>query len=95
LGLFPNYRFAWEGLGNVQYYLSQKAYALNSWKRLQEIMGNNSMAINLTFAGNAEQSLILWLSKAESESLSYTSNPSVLAQVRMFLNKKKEALDLL
>jgi hypothetical protein len=58
-------------------------------------MGNNSMAINLTFAGNAEQSLILWLSKAESESLSYTSNPSVLAQVRMFLNKKKEALDLL
>ena len=53
------------------------------------------MAINLTFAGNAEQSLILWLSKAESESLSYTSNPSVLAQVRMFLNKKKEALDLL
>ncbi len=95
LELFPNYGFAWEGLGYVQYYIGQKEEALNSWKRLQEILGNDSMAINFTYAGNVEQSFRLWLSKANSEPLSYTSNPTVLAQVHMFLNEKKEALDWL
>lgn len=93
LELFPNYGFAWEGLGYVQYYMGQKEEAINSWKKLQEIMGNGSMAINFTFAGNAEQSFRLWLSQAKSKPLSYTSNPTVLAQVHMFLNEKKEALD--
>lgn len=95
LELFPNYGFAWEGLGYVQYFLGQKEEAINSWKMLQEIMGNESAAINFTFAGNAEQSLRLWLSKAKSKPLSYTSNPTVLAQVHMFLNEKDEALDYL
>jgi TolB-like protein/Tfp pilus assembly protein PilF len=95
LELFPNYGFAWEGMGYVQYFLGQKEEAINSWKRLQEIMGNDSTAINFTFAGNAEQSFRLWLSKAKRKSLSYTSNPTVLAQVHMFLNEKKEALDWL
>ncbi|HSQ46086.1 MAG TPA: hypothetical protein VLM44_04105, partial [Lutibacter sp.] len=95
LELFPNYGFAWEGLGYVQYFLGQKEEAINSWKMLQEIMGNDSTAINFTFAGNAEQSFRLWLSKAKSKSLSYTSNPTVLAQVHMFLNEKEEALDWL
>lgn len=95
LELFPNYGFAWEGLGYVQYFLGQKEEAINSWKMLQEIMGNDSTAINFTFAGNAEQSFRLWLSQAKSKPLSYTSNPTVLAQVHMFLNEKKEALDLL
>jgi len=58
-------------------------------------MGNDSVAINFTFAGNEEQSFRLWLSKAKRKSLSYTSNPTVLAQVHMFLNEKKEALDWL
>ncbi|MHB1195768.1 MAG: hypothetical protein ACYC0A_02920 [Lutibacter sp.] len=87
LELFPNYEFAWEGLGYVQYFLGQKEEAINSWKMLQEIMGNESAAINFTFAGNAEQSFRLWLSKAKSKPLSYTSNPTVLAQVHMFLNE--------
>lgn len=95
LELFPNYGFAWEGLGYVQYFLGQKEEAINSWKMLQEIMGNESAAINFTFAGNAEQSFRLWLSKAKSKPLSYTSNPTVLAQVHMFLNEKNEALDYL
>ena len=62
---------------------------------LQEIMGNESAAINFTYAGNAEQSFRLWLSKAKSKPLSYTSNPTVLAQVHMFLNEKDEALEYL
>jgi adenylate cyclase len=95
LELFPNYGFAWEGLGYVQYFLGQKEEAINSWKMLQEIMGNESAAINFTFAGNAEQSFRLWLAKAKSKPLSYTSNPTVLAQVHMFLNEKDEALDYL
>lgn len=95
LELFPNYGFAWEGLGYVQYFLGQKEEAINSWKMLQEIMGNESAAINFTYAGNAEQSFRLWISKAKSKPLSYTSNPTVLAQVHMFLNEKNEALDYL
>lgn len=95
LELFPNHGFAWEGLGNVQYYLGQKEEAQYSWKRLHEIMGNDSMAINFNFAGNAEQSFRLWLSKSNSEPLSYISNPTILAQLHMFLNEKKEALDKL
>jgi hypothetical protein len=75
--------------------MGQKEEAINSWKRLQEIMGNDSTAINFTFAGNAEQSFRLWLSKAKRKSLSYTSNPTVLAQIHMFLNEKDEALDYL
>ncbi|MDF1517756.1 MAG: hypothetical protein P1P79_07410, partial [Lutibacter sp.] len=95
LELFPNYGFAWEGLGYVKYYIGQKEDALKSWKQLHEIMGNDSMAINFSFAGNAEQSLRLWLSNAKSKQLLYASNPTILAQVHMLLNEKKEALDWL
>lgn len=95
LELFPNYGFAWEGLGYVQYYMGQKEEAIKSWKRLQEIMGNDSAAINFSFAGNEEQSFRLWLAKAKSENLTYASNPTVLAQLHMFLNEKNEALDYL
>ena len=55
-------------------------------------MGNDSVAINFNFAGNAEQSFRVWLSQAKSKSLSYTSNPTVLAQVHMFLNENEEGL---
>ena len=95
LELFPNYGFAWEGLGYVQYFMGQKHEAINSWKRLQEIMGNDSTAINFNFAGNEDQSFRLWLTKAKSENLSYTSNPTVLAQLHMLLNEKNDALNYL
>lgn len=95
LELFPNYGFAWEGLGYAQYITGQNEEALNSWKRFQEIMGNESMAINFTFAGTAEQSFRLWLSKAKTKPLAYASNPTVLAQLHMLLGEKKEALDYL
>jgi len=95
LELFPNYGLAWEGLGYVQYFIGQKEEAINSWKMLQEIMSNGFTAINFTLEGNVEQSFRLWLSKSKSEPLLYTSNPTVLAQIHMFLNEKDEALDYL
>lgn len=95
LEFFPNYGFAWEGLGYTQFVLGQKEEAIYSWKRLQEILGNESMAINFVFAGNAEESFRLWLSKAKTEPLSYTSKPTILALVHMLLNEKDEALSYL
>ena len=95
LELFPNYGFAWDGLGYVQFITDQKEDALNSWKRLQEIMGNKSMAINFAYSGSIEQAMRFWLSSAKSESPLYCSNPTVIAQVHTFLDENKEALDYL
>lgn len=95
LELFPNYGFAWDGIGYVQYITGQKEKAMNSWKKLQEIMGNQSMAINFAFSSSIEQSFRFWLSSAKSKSPLYCSNPTIIAQVHMFLNEKEEALDYL
>jgi TolB-like protein len=95
LELFPDYGFAWDGLGYVQYITGKDVAAINSWKRLQEIMGNESMAINFGFSSSIEQSFRFWLSSVKSESSHYVSNPTVIAQIQMFLNEKEEALDYL
>lgn len=79
----------------MQFISGQKEKAMKSWKKEQEIMGNESMAMNFAFSGSIEQSFRFWLSSAKSESPHFISNPTVIAQLHMFLNEKEEALDYL
>jgi len=70
--LFPDYGFAWDGLGYVQFITGQKEKAVNSWKKLQEIMDNDSMAKYFT-SSDIEQSFRFWLTSAKSQSPLYFS----------------------
>lgn len=92
--LFPNYGFAWDGIGYVQFITGQKKDAMKSWRRLQEIMGNDSIAQQFNIL-TYEQSFRYWLKKAKSKSPQYCSNPTIIAQVHMFLNENSEAMDYL
>jgi len=92
--LFPNDGFAWDGLGYVQFISGQKEKAMKSWLKLQFIMGNDSIARQFNTL-SCEQSLRYWLKKATSQSPQYCSNPTVIAQVHMFLNEDSKAMDYL
>lgn len=94
LELFPNYGFAWNGLGYVQFITGQKDKAIRSWQKLQVIMGNDSIAQHFSIA-SYEESLHFWLQKAKSKSPQYCSNPCIIAQAHMFLDEKSEALEYL
>ncbi len=94
LELFPDYGFAWDGLGYVQFITGQKEKGMNSYSKFLEIIGNEEMAKHFT-SSDIEQSFRFWLTSAKSQSPLYCSNPTVIAQVHMFLNEKEEALEYL
>ncbi|NOQ92811.1 MAG: helix-turn-helix domain-containing protein [Flavobacteriaceae bacterium] len=92
--LFPNDAFAWEGIGHVQYFSGQKEEAQASWKKFHTIMRNDYMAsvyANSTF----DDSINYWLEGATKGEELYCSNPPVIAQAHMFVNKEQEALKYL
>lgn len=95
LELYPNSGFAWDGIGYVQFISGQKEEAINtSWKNLHTIMGNNSMA---EFFGTNGVNLSLnhWLDGAIQDSTLLCSNPTIIAQAYMFVEKREETLQFL
>ena len=95
LELYPNYEFAWNEMGYVQFITGQKEKAQNSWKKMFEIKGNEKMAKKFEFPNSIEQSFHFFLIDAKKESPTTCSKPALMAQVHMFLNEKDEALDYL
>ncbi len=94
LELFPNDAFAWEGIGHVLYFSGQKEAAQASWGKFLKIMKNDQMAsiyANDTF----ENSINYWLKGATNKEELYCSNPPVIAQAYMFVNKEIESLEYL
>jgi len=94
LELFPNYGFGWDGIGFAQFYSGKKEEALKSWKKLQELMGNDSLARFFTI-NDYDKSFRFWIAKAESETPQFCSNPSIIAQAFMLIGEKERALEYL
>ncbi|MDH3323756.1 MAG: helix-turn-helix domain-containing protein, partial [Flavobacteriaceae bacterium] len=92
--MFPNYAFAWEGVGHVQFFLKQKETAKTSWGKFLKAMGNDYMA-DLYSNESFENSINLWLKGATKGEELYCSNPPVIAQAHMFVDKKEKALKYL
>ncbi len=91
---FHNYGFAWDGIGYVQFITGQKEEAMNSWKELHLLMGNDDMAEYFVAYG-IENALNHWLSLATKGSELLCSNPTIIAQAHMFVNKNEGALEYL
>ena len=94
LKLFPNYVFAWEGVGHVQFFSGQKESAITSWGKFLKSMGNDYMA-NVYSSESFDNSINYWLEGATKGEELYCSNPPVIAQAHMFVNKQQGALEYL
>jgi len=94
LKLSPNYVFAWEGVGHVQYFSGQKKTAQTSWGKFLRDMGNDYMA-DLYSNESFDNSINYWLKGATKGEELYCSNPTVIAQAHMFVDKKQGALEYL
>ncbi len=94
LELFPNHAFAWDGLGYVQFITGQKEESKYAYQKFQEIMKNESM-IKKFETSSLEEAIDYWIVKAKGKSPLYCSNPSIIAQASLFLNRNQEALDYL
>jgi adenylate cyclase len=94
LECFPNYPAVWSELGFIQFINGQKTAAQNSWKRFQEIQGNEVM-VKLYMEQPLEDGLKYWLAEVKKKSPKYCSYPTLIAQVYMLLLDKDEALNYL
>ena len=94
LKVFPNYVFAWEGVGHVQFFLGQKESAITSWGKFLKAMGNDYMA-DLYSYESFDNSINYWLEGATRGEELYCSNPPVIAQAHMFVDKQQGALEYL
>lgn len=92
--LHPNYVFAWEGVGHVQYFYGLRDEAKSSWEKFLRAMGNDYMA-ELYSKESFDKSINQWLIGATKGDALYCSNPPVIAQAHMFVDKKQEALEYL
>ncbi|GAB7087043.1 helix-turn-helix domain-containing protein [Marinifilum fragile] len=94
LELFPNYGFAWDGIGFAYFFNGEPEKAKEAWLELHKIMGNHHMA-DYFAQENFKNSINYWLSKATGGSNLYCSNPSIIAMAHLLVNKKEGALEYL
>lgn len=91
---FPSYTGALSELAFVQFINGDKSRAIDTWKRFQEIRGNDAM-VNAFSEKTFEDALKFWLLRVKEKSPKFCSYPTLIAQVHMLLNNKEEALNYL
>ena len=90
--LNPNYGLAFNGLGFAYYQSGNKDKAIESWQKMQYIVGNN--ALGECYDKNSyEDCFRFYLKNAKSDTPRFCRNPLVIAQVHMMLNEEEEALE--
>lgn len=89
--LNPNYGFAYNGLGFAYYQSGNKEKAIETWQKMQYVIGNNALGdcYNLN---HYEDCFRFYLENAKRNTQKFCKNPLVIAQVHMMLGEKKEAL---
>jgi len=94
LEYFPSYTGALSELAFVQFMSGDKSSAIDTWKRFQEIRGNDAMVTAFS-EKTFEDALKFWLLRVKEKSPKFCSYPTLIAQVYMLLNNKEEALNYL
>ena len=94
LELYPNYGFAWDGIGFAYYLMGEKELAKNAWIELHIVMGNNAMA---EYFGNENfsNSINYILTKFTAGDKLFCSNPPIIAMAHTLVQKKEGALEYL
>ncbi|WP_158275591.1 helix-turn-helix domain-containing protein [Marinilabilia rubra] len=94
LDLFPNYGFAWDGLGYAYYMKKDKNNALKAWTELHRIFGNDDL-VRIYENESFEKGIRYWLKQTTSGDKLYCSNPSIIAMVHLFVEDKNGAMEYL
>lgn len=94
LDLFPNYGFAWDGLGYALYMKGDKTGALKAWIELHRSIGNTDL-VKYYEQENFEKGIRYWLDQTTSGEKVYCSNPSIIAMVHLFVDDKEGAMEYL
>lgn len=94
LELYPTYGFAWDGIGYAQFMSGKREEAMQSWRQLHLIMGNQSSA-DIYATETIDVALHYWLEKAKGETPQYCSNPTIIAMAHIFVDDPVGALEYL
>lgn len=94
LELYPNYGFAWDGIGFAYYLMGEKDLAKDAWIELHLVMGNNTMA---EYFGkeNFSNSINHILTKFTAGDKLFCSNPPIIAMAHTLVHKNEGALEYL
>ena len=92
--LNPNFGFAYNGLGYAYLRKGQVDKARDSWKKLQQIMGNDALKECYNTNGFRD-CLQFFLEKAKNDTPRFCRNPGVISSVHMIVEEEKEALEYL
>lgn len=92
--LNPNYGFAYNGVGFAYLRIGQENKAMESWKKLQSIIGNK--ALGDCYNNNSfNDCLNFYLDEAKKDTPRFCRNPSVISSVHMILDEEEDALEYL
>lgn len=94
LELYPNYGFAWDGIGFAYYLMGEIELAKNAWIELHIVMGNNAMA-EYFGTENFSNSINHILTKFTAGDKLFCSNPPIIAMAHTLVHKKEGALEYL
>ncbi|MBK3516583.1 helix-turn-helix domain-containing protein [Carboxylicivirga marina] len=85
LELYPDYGFAWNGIGFSYYLKGEREKAKEAWAELHTIMGNHAMAEYFN-GHDFNTSINYWLTQATGGSKLYCSNPSIIAMAHTLVD---------
>ncbi|MCG9972792.1 helix-turn-helix domain-containing protein [Christiangramia crocea] len=92
--LNPNYGGAYDGLGYAFFKIKQPNKTVESWQKLQHIMGNTSLA-DCYDKNDFQECLRYYLSEAKKDTPRFCRNPGVISSIHMMVNEEQEALEYL
>ena len=92
--LFPDYSFAWDGIGFAYFLSGDKEQAKNSWMEFHKTMGNNHMSEYFDH-NDFNNSVSYIVTKFAAGDKLYCSNPPIIAMAHILINKKEGALKYL
>lgn len=95
LELNPNYGWAYNGIGFVYFQIGEDKKGVQMWRKLQDIMGNDTLGNCYDKTENYKDCFRFYLEKATQNAPRFCSNPTIISSIHMLLEEKNEAMDYL
>lgn len=89
--LYPSYGYAYNGIGYAYFQINQTEKAVNAWRKLQSIMGNNALR-DCYDTDDYLKCLRFYLNQAQKDTPRYCRNPVIISSIFMMTRQEKEAL---
>jgi len=88
----PDFGYALNGIGYVYLQIENREKAMASWKKLQNIMGNEKLEMCYDIS-DFEYCLNYYLESAKMNKPRFCSNPTVISSVHMILGQTSSAME--